>query len=480
MSQFADSSSPSAAPLSQVGVYGLGVMGQSLARNIASRGFAVSVSNRSPAAVAEFMERYGDEGDLRGHERLEGFVASLATPRRVILMVKAGQAVDDTVRLLRPLLDEGDLIVDAGNSWYEDSQRRARELEAQGLRFLGLGVSGGEEGALKGPSLMPGGSLEAYELLHDVLDAIAARVDEEPCSAYLGKGGAGHFVKMVHNGIEYGDMQLIAEVYQILRELGGLDPDAIAAVFERWNQGPLASYLVEITATVLRKRDEASGAPLLDVILDRAGQKGTGRWTAHVGLELGVPIPTIEAALQGRVLSSFKDERVRAAAHLRGPEPGPRPDSAALVADLEAALLASKISAYAQGMALLRTASREHGWDLRLDEVAALWRGGCIIRAGLLRDVRAAFVAQPDLENLMLSEAFSSQLAAAQAGWRRVVAQAVGAGLAVPGLAASLSYYDGYRTARGPAALIQGQRDLFGAHTYERTDQPGTFHTDWS
>ncbi len=402
-------------------------------------------------------------------------------PRRIMLMVKAGAPVDQTITALMPLLDPGDILIDGGNSHFEDTERRARQVEGQGMRYIGTGVSGGEEGALKGPSMMPGGSRDAWDAVRPVFEAVAARAEDgKPCCAWIGSGGAGHFVKMVHNGIEYGDMQLIAESYHLMRAMAGLSGEDTRKVFARWNEGPLQSYLIEITARILACR-EADGTLLVDRILDSAGQKGTGRWTVSAALDLGVPLTLIGESVFARFLSAAKDERVRTAAQLKGPATAFAGDRKALVDDLEQALLASKIVSYAQGFALMRAAAREYGWQLNNSAIARIWRAGCIIRSVFLDTIAEACRDTPDLENLLLAPYFQDTLHAAQAGWRRVVATAVQQGVAVPALAGALTYYDGLRSAWLPANLLQAQRDFFGAHTYERVDRPrGEFyHTEW-
>jgi 6-phosphogluconate dehydrogenase len=468
-----------------VGLIGLAVMGQNLVLNMADHGFTVAVYNRTTQVMEDFVAGRAKDASVVGARSLEELVAVLERPRRVMIMVQAGKAVDAVIDALVPLLDDGDVIVDAGNSNYEDTVRREADLRAKGLRFLGTGVSGGEEGARFGPSIMPGGDRDAYERLRPVFEAVAAKVDGEPCVDWMGESGAGHFVKMVHNGIEYGDMQLIAEAYQLLRDGLGLQPAELQGVFERWNQGVLDSYLIEITRDILGTYDE-DGNLVLDLILDRAGQKGTGRWTAIGALEAGQPVTLITEAVFARSLSALKGERERAATLLDGPSA--RLDAAddrgsreAFVTDLEQALYASKIVSYAQGYMLLRATARERAWSIDLAATARIWRGGCIIRSRFLGDITAAYEADPELENLMLAPFFRTALADAGPAWRRVVAAAVGAGIPVPALSAALAFFDGYRSAQLPANLLQAQRDYFGAHTYERVDRPRGefFHTDW-
>jgi 6-phosphogluconate dehydrogenase len=465
---------------SRIGVTGLAVMGANLARNIARRGTPVALHNRTAARTREFMEAYGSEGAFTPAESLEDFVAALERPRRVIVMVKAGAPVDGVIAELAPLLDEGDIIIDAGNSHFPDTKRRTEECAARGLRFMGVGVSGGEEGALLGPSIMPGGDPAAYAEVEDILTSIAAVVDGTPCCVHVGPDGAGHYVKMVHNGIEYADIQLIAEAYDLLRHVAGLDAPAIGKIFEEWNSGDLESFLIEITAEVLQKTDERTGGPLIDVILDEAEQKGTGRWTAIDALDLGVPLTGITEAVFARTLSALRDERKAAAGTLAGPVPGAGEDRADLVDDIRQALYASKVVAYAQGFAQMRAASKVNDWHLDLGAMATIWRGGCIIRAQFLNRIRDAYAEHGDIDNLLMVPYFTEAVANAQDAWRRVVITATQQGVAIPAFASSLSYYDGYRRERGPANLIQGLRDFFGAHTYRRVDAEGSFHTRWA
>ena len=467
---------------SQIGLIGLAVMGQNLALNIARRGFPISVFNRSTDKVTAFLRTEVQKGDpVHGALTVAEFVHSVQRPRRIVLMVKAGAAVDETIRSLVPHLEKGDLIIDAGNSHPRDTERRDQELQALGLRFVGMGVSGGEEGALKGPSLMPGGPRSAFDELEPILTRIAAQVDDGPCVTYIGPGGAGHFVKMVHNGIEYGDMQLIAEAYDFLQGVLGLTPAQMAPIFADWNQGLLNSFLIEITATILGKTDPESGKPMVDVIVDRAGQKGTGRWTSEIALELGVPLPTIHAAVEARCLSSQKEQRVAAARVLHGPKPALVRDDR-LVAALRDALYASKVCSYAQGLDLLRTASEAKHWDLQLGEIARIWKGGCIIRARFLDRIKEAYRRQKNLPNLLLDEQLGGFLNEAQSAWRKVVALGAEHGVPMLAFGASLAYFDSYRRARLPQNLTQAQRDFFGAHTFERVDRPAgqMFHHDWS
>jgi 6-phosphogluconate dehydrogenase len=464
---------------SRIGVTGLAVMGANLARNIARRGVPVAVHNRTPARTREFVQAYGDEGAFTAAESLAELVAALERPRRIIVMVKAGAPVDAVIDELAPLLDEGDIVIDAGNSHFADTKRRTEACAERGLRFMGIGVSGGEEGALNGPSIMPGGDAAAYAKVEEILTSIAAQVDGTPCCTHVGPDGAGHYVKMVHNGIEYADIQLIAEAYDLLRHVAGLDVPAIAKIFDEWNSGDLESFLIEITAIVLAKTDDRTGGPLVDVVVDQAEQKGTGRWTAQDALELGVPLTGITEAVFARTVSSLRDERRAASSTLAGPTPGAGTDHTELVDDIRQALYASKVVAYAQGFAQMRAASQAHDWDLDLGAMATIWRGGCIIRARFLDRIRDAYAEHPDLDNLLMVPYFTDAVADAQDAWRRVVTTATEQGIAIPAFSSSLSYYDGYRRERGPANLIQGLRDFFGAHTYRRTDLEGSFHTRW-
>jgi 6-phosphogluconate dehydrogenase len=462
-----------------IGLIGLAVMGQNLVLNIASRGFGVSVFNRSTEVTDSFVAAQRAR-KIEGFHTLPQFVASLSRPRKVMLMVKAGAAVDAVIAQLLPLLEAGDIVIDGGNSLYTDTERRDARLAAQGLRFIGAGVSGGEEGARKGPSIMPGGPSSTWAEMQPIFESIAARVDGQPCVTHIGPGGAGHYVKMVHNGIEYGDMQLICEAYSLL-QAAGLSSDEMADVFERWNEGELQSYLIQITAKALRQRDPATGQPIVELILDKAGQKGTGQWTLMNAAENAVVISTINAAVEARVLSSMKAARVAASGRLQGPEPRITLDRKTLVAQVHDALYASKIVSYTQGLDLMRTMSMKKEWALNLGAIASIWRGGCIIRARFLNHITEAYAADPQLGNLMLAPFFQTLLNRTQPAWRATVALAVQHGLPVPAFSASLAYYDSYRTARLPANLLQAQRDFFGAHTYERTDQPAGqwFHTDW-
>ena len=476
-------------PEQEIGVVGLATMGENLARNLASHGARVVVYNRTRKRTDDFMAAYGADGHFRPAGSLEEMAQILKAPRAILLMVKAGSAVDEAIDSLTKVLEPGDTIIDGGNSLFHDTRRRAAAVEKSGLGFIGAGVSGGEEGALRGPSIMPGGTRASYERVEEMLTAISAKVDGTPCCTYIGPDGAGHFVKMVHNGIEYADIQLIAETYDFLRQALGVTPTELAAVFRDWNQGELQSYLIEITANVLAKTDEATKTPLVDVIEDEAEQKGTGRWTSESALELGVALTGITEAVFARMLSSQKAQRVKAAEILVGPGRRPRPGGGTqtsatarkeLIDDVRDALYASKIVAYAQGFEHLRAGSKEFGWNLDLGSLATIWRGGCIIRAQFLDRIKDAYAEAPDLPNLMLAPFFQQALASSQRAWRSVVTQAVDQGVPIPAFASSLAYYDGYRRARGPANLIQGLRDYFGAHTYHRVDREGSFHTRWA
>ncbi|MDI5963385.1 NADP-dependent phosphogluconate dehydrogenase [Streptomyces sp. SL13] len=463
----------------QIGVTGLAVMGRNLARNLARHGYTVAVHNRNTQRVEDLVEQFGDEGDFVPARKPEDFVASLERPRRLVIMVKAGDPTDAVIDQFAPLLDEGDMIVDGGNAHFEDTRRREKALRKRGLHFVGTGISGGEEGALNGPSIMPGGSTEAYESLGPLLEDIAASVDGRPCCTHLGQDGAGHFVKMVHNGIEYADMQLIAESYDLLRRALGMEPAAIAEVFRTWNEGRLESYLIEITAEVLAHTDAHTGRPFVDVVLDQAEQKGTGRWTVQTALDLGVPVSGIAEAVFARSLSGHADLR-EAGQDLPGPSgtlSGAEADRFA--DDVEQALYASKIVAYAQGVHQIQAGSEAYGWNIDPGAVAAIWRGGCIIRARFLNRITESYEGGHAPASLLTAPYFRDAIGDAQDAWRRVVATAARLGVPTPGFSAALSYYDALRSRRLPAGLIQGQRDYFGAHTYRRTDTDGTFHTLW-
>jgi 6-phosphogluconate dehydrogenase len=462
-------------------VVGLGVMGSNLGRNVASKGFAVAGYDLDAAKTKAFAAESAPGASLTGVDSPGALMAALERPRRVLLMVPAGKPVDSVIAHLRPHLEKGDILIDGGNSHFQDTDRRSAELEAAGFLFVGAGVSGGEEGALLGPAIMPGGPRQAWEALAPILRAIAAKAEDgEPCVEYMGPRGAGHYVKMVHNGIEYGDMQLIAEAYDLLHRGAGMSAQDLAATFANWNAGELRSYLIEITARVLETIDPDTGKPLVDLILDEAQQKGTGKWMSQNAFDVGAAIPTVNAAVEARLLSALKQERVAASGMLAGPAATLSGDRGAFVDAVGQALYASKITSYAQGMALLRLASKEYSYDIDPGQVAKIWRAGCIIRAALLNDIRDAFRRVPDLVNLMLDDVFRRAIAQRQEAWRFVVQTAVRLGIPVPAMSASLAYYDSYRSARLPANLTQGQRDFFGAHTYRRTDRDGVFHTDWS
>ena len=465
------------------GLIGLAVMGENLALNVESRGYSVAVYNRTTSKVDEFIEGRAVGKRFLGCHSLKQLVDSLAAPRKVMLLIKAGPAVDSVIDELKTMLSPGDVIIDGGNTHFADTERRTREVEEAGLLYIGTGVSGGEEGALLGPSMMPGGSPQAWPLVQEVFQAIAAKVgpaEDVPCCAWVGPRGAGHYVKMVHNGIEYGDMQLICEAYLMLKETLGLSNDELYDVFDDWNRGELESYLIEISRDIFSVKDAEGDGDLVDVILDTAGAKGTGKWMSQLALDLGVPSTLVTSAVYARSLSAQKDARVRASESLKGPDVAPfEGDRAAFIKDVESALYASKICSYAQGFVQLRAASDEHEWDLNYGDVALLWRGGCIIRAVFLDRIKQAFDADPQLENLLLDPFFGQAIQEGQAAWRRVVAVATERGLPVPAFSTALAYYDSYRLARLPANLLQAQRDYFGAHTYRRTDREGVFHTDW-
>lgn len=463
----------------QIGVVGLAVMGKNLALNIESRGFSVSVYNRSSSKTEEFLEESKGK-NVVGTYSIEEFVQSLETPRKILLMVKAGAATDATIQSLLPHLEKGDILIDGGNTYYKDTQRRNQELAESGIHFIGTGVSGGEEGALKGPSIMPGGQKEAHELVKPILEAISAKVDGEPCTTYIGPDGAGHYVKMVHNGIEYGDMQLISESYFILKHVAGLSAGELHEVFSEWNKGELDSYLIEITADIFTKVDEETNQPLVDVILDKAGQKGTGKWTSQSSLDLGVPLPIITESVFARYISAMKDERVEASQLIEGPKPAQSAENKQeLIEAVRKALFMSKICSYAQGFAQMKAASDEYNWDLKYGEIAMIFRGGCIIRAAFLQQIKEAYDRNPELKNLLLDPYFKDIVESYQSSLRKVISLAVEQGVPVPSFSSALAYFDSYRTAVLPANLIQAQRDYFGAHTYERTDKEGVFHTEW-
>jgi len=467
---------------SQIGLVGLAVMGENLALNIERNGFPITVYNRSTDKTEALLAGRAKGLKFTGAKTVQELVSSLERPRRIILMVKAGSPVDDMIKQLTPLLETGDILIDGGNSHFSDTRRRDAEVKAKGFHFVGSGVSGGEEGALWGPSLMPGGPKDAYESIRPVWEKIAAKVDDGPCTTYIGPDGAGHFVKMIHNGIEYGDMQLIAESYEVLRQLLGLEAPQLADIFADWNKGQLDSYLIEITAKVLRKKDPETGKWLVDLILDKAGQKGTGKWMSQIALDLGVPIPTINAAVEGRILSAYKTDRVQASKVLTGPRREPyKGDPKQLIDAVRDALYASKICSYAQGMVMMKAASDEYKWNLQLGDIARIWKGGCIIRAQFLDLIKNAFRKNPNLPNLLLDDHFKGWVTEAQPRWRHVVQTAQAAGIPVLAMSSSLAYYDSIRAERLPLNLTQAQRDFFGAHTYERVDKPGQgpFHTEW-
>jgi 6-phosphogluconate dehydrogenase len=465
-----------------IGLIGLAVMGENLALNIASRGYTIAVYNRTTSVTDAFIAGRGDQPNVVGCHSLEDLVASLKAPRKVMMMVKAGPAVDQLIATLTPLLSKGDVIIDGGNTLPSDTDRRTREVEASGLLYIGTGVSGGEEGALKGPSLMPGGSKAAWPLVQPIFQAIAAKVGPKgdiPSCDWVGPRGAGNYVKMVHNGIEYGDMQLICEAYWLLKQAAGLSNDKLAKVFDTWNRGELDSYLIEITRDIFTARDPGTNDFVVDKILDKAGAKGTGKWMSQLALDMGVPSTLVTEAVYARCLSAMKEQRTRASRVLQGPDMQNHGDTPVFIEQVRQALYASKIASYAQGFVQLAAAAKENEWQLDYRSIAMLWRGGCIIRAQFLERIAEAYDAEPNLENLMLAPYFQKALADSQSAWRHVIASAATIGVPVPGFMAALAYYDGYRHERLPANLLQAQRDYFGAHTYERIDKPGTFHTEW-
>jgi 6-phosphogluconate dehydrogenase len=466
--------------MNDIGMVGLAVMGQNLALNMESRGYSVGVYNRTAEKTKVFVEGAGKGKKLVPAYSLDELVKGLSLPRKVFLMVKAGKPVDEMIAQVAPLLSKGDIIIDGGNSFFLDTIRRAKEAGARGLLYIGTGVSGGEEGALHGPSIMPGGSPEAYAAVSKILRDISAKVDGEPCCTYIGADGAGHYVKMVHNGIEYGDMELISEAYFIMKNVLGMSHKKMADEFAGWNKGDLDSYLIEITADILTRTDPETTQPMVEVILDRAGQKGTGKWTSQSALDLGVAAPTIAEAVFARCISAIKEERVEASRIVKGPEAKFKGEAGNYLEDLRDALYASKICSYAQGFALMKAAAGEYKWDLDYGAIAMIWRGGCIIRAKFLGRIKEAYDKDPKLANLILDPYFRKILENGQRAWRRVVASAAELGVPIPAFSSALSYFDSYRTARLPANMIQAQRDYFGAHTYERTDTPGVFHTEWS
>ena len=465
-----------------IGIIGMAVMGQNLALNMESKGFTVAVYNRTVSKVDDLIQGRGKGKNLIGTYSLEEFVSSIKKPRKIMLMVKAGPPVDEFMEKLFPYLNKGDIIIDGGNSFFKDTIRRTRVCEGKGFLFIGTGVSGGEEGALKGPSIMPGGSPAAWPQVKPILQAIAAKApDGSPCCDWIGPDGAGHYVKMVHNGIEYGDMQLICEAYYLMRDIVGLSAEELYAVFKEWNEGELNSYLIEITANIFAKKDDETGKPIIDVILDTAGQKGTGKWTSQSALDLGIPTPTIDEAVFARCISALKEERVNASKVLNGPHVKFDGDKNDFIKAIKNALYASKICAYAQGFSLLKAASNEYKWNLNLGRIALLWRAGCIIRARFLEHIKSAFDRDKDLANLLLDPYFKDVVTKNQDDWRFVVARSVEFGLPVPAFSSALAYYDSYRAARLPANLLQAQRDYFGAHGYERVDKGRGefFHTEW-
>ncbi|WP_050615678.1 NADP-dependent phosphogluconate dehydrogenase [Bacillus testis] len=465
--------------MQQIGVIGLAVMGKNLAFNIESRGYSVSVFNRSREKTDDMMKEAVGKNIVPTYT-IEEFIQSLEKPRKILLMVKAGAATDATIQQIKPLLDKGDIVIDGGNTFFQDTVRRNKELSEAGINFIGTGVSGGEEGALKGPSIMPGGQKEAYELVAPIFKEIAAKVDGDACTTYIGPDGAGHYVKMVHNGIEYGDMQLISESYFLLKNVLDLSAEELYEVFSEWNKGELDSYLIEITADIFKKYDDETGKPMVDVILDSAGQKGTGKWTSQSALDLGVPLPIITESVFARFISAMKEERVAASKVLSGPVASEyKGDRKALIESVRKALYMSKICSYAQGFAQMRAASEEYNWDLKYGDIAMIFRGGCIIRARFLQSIKDAYDRDPELKNLLLDPYFKGIVEQYQSALREVISLAVANGIPVPCFSAALSYYDSYRSERLPANLLQAQRDYFGAHTYERTDKEGTFHTEW-
>jgi 6-phosphogluconate dehydrogenase len=487
-------------PLSDIGLVGLAVMGQNLALNIADHGFQISVFNRTTEKTDKFVaDNPNTPGGVVGSKTVGDFVKSIAKPRKIILLVQAGKATDAVIDELTPLLEQGDIVIDGGNSLFTDTIRREKAYGEKGLRLIGSGVSGGEEGARYGPSLMPGGDFQAWLELKPIWEAVAAKVDAKtgkpleggspgkpvlggvPCTAYMGTDGAGHYVKMVHNGIEYGDMQMICEAYALLKGLLGLKPAEMSPIFAEWNKGILDSYLIEITSDILQQKDPVTKKPFVDIVLDRAGQKGTGKWTSTNALDMGIPTPTIAEAVFARCISAIKDERVAASKILKGPSKKYRGSKKALLEAIHDALYCSKICSYAQGFQLLRAGAQEFGWKLNFGEIAKIWRGGCIIRAAFLQKITEAYAAKPDLANLLLDPYFNKIFKKAQANWRKVIALSAECGVPAPTFSASLAYYDGYRSARLPANLLQAQRDFFGSHTYERIDQPRGkfFHLDW-
>ncbi len=463
-----------------IGVVGLAVMGRNLALNIESRGFTVAVYNRSREKTDDLLNTEGQGKKLVGSYSVEEFVNSLEKPRKILIMVQAGAGTDATIDSLTPHLDKGDIIIDGGNAYFPDTQRRSKELTEKGFHFIGTGVSGGEEGALKGPSIMPGGPEEAYRLVEPILTGISAKVNGDPCCTYIGPDGAGHYVKMVHNGIEYGDMQLICEAYQLLKDVLGVSTDELHEIFGEWNKGELDSYLIEITTDIFAQKDSETGKPMVDVILDAAGQKGTGKWTSQSALDLGVPLSIITESVFARFISAMKEERIAASKKLDGPAVSAYDgDRREFIEAVRQALYASKIASYAQGFAQMKAASEAYDWNLNYGGIAMIFRGGCIIRARFLQNIKDAYDRNPELTNLLLDDYFGGVVKSYQAAWRKVVAVAVERGIPVPAFASALAYYDSYRTERLPANLLQAQRDYFGAHTFQRVDREGSFHFQW-
>lgn len=462
----------------QFGVIGIGVMGKNLALNVESRGLSVSVYDQSRIKTDELLIE-AKERNINGTYSIEEFVNSLEIPRKILLMIKAGKSVDEAIEKLIPYISKGDILIDGGNSFFMDTIRRSKELEDLGFKFIGAGVSGGEDGALKGPAIMPGGQEDAYKMVEPIFTAISAKVNGDPCCTYIGANGAGHYVKMVHNGIEYGDMQLICEAYALLKQVVGFSNDQLHDVFAEWNKGELDSYLIEITSEIFAQKDNESGEHMVDIIFDKAGQKGTGKWTSQSALDLAVPIPTITEAVFARCMSAIKDERVAASNILKGPDIKFQGDINEFIESVRRALYTSKICSYAQGFALMKAAAMEYNWDLEYGEIAKIFRGGCIIRAQLLNKINKAYENDANLKNLMLDSYFKNILSSYQMDWRRVVSTAVNLGVPVPAISSALMYYDSYRSSNLPANLLQAQRDYFGAHTFERVDKEGTFHHEW-
>jgi len=463
-----------------IGLTGLAVMGQNLALNMESRGYTVAVYNRTAERTRGFMKQRAAGKRIVAGYSIEEFLRTLKRPRTVMITVKAGKPVDETIGQLVPFLQKGDILIDGGNSFFQDTIRRTRELESRGFRYIGTGVSGGEEGALHGPSIMPGGTREAYDQVGSIFLDIAAKVDGEPCCTYIGADGAGHYVKMVHNGIEYGDMQLIGEAYMLMKDALGMSHEEMHRTFAGWNKGELDSYLIEITADILSKTDPATGQPLVEMILDKAGQKGTGKWTSQSALDLGISTPTVAEAVFARCVSALKEERVEASAMLSGPKMAFNGEEEEFLESIRQALYASKICSYAQGFSLMQSAAEEYGWELKLGEIAMIWRGGCIIRAKFLGRIKEAYDRNPALRNLLMDPYFSEIVQNNQTRWRQVVSTAIQLGVPVPGFSSAITYYDAYRNERLWANMIQAQRDYFGAHTYQRVDREGTFHTEWT